>query len=125
MDMERHFSTLAPHYRSLRTTDLAPILFIKRHLRRLRRILAADIGCGAGRYDLKLCEQLGLKLFFYCVDINKDMLAQLRAYMQSRRANNFSPVVAPSERLPLLDESLDCAFSFNAVHHFDIQIGRA
>jgi len=62
MDMERHFSTLAPHYRSLRTTDLAPILFIKRHLRRLRRILAADIGCGAGRYDLKLCEQLGLKL---------------------------------------------------------------
>ena len=60
--IHHHFSKVAHNYRDLRTTDLAPILFINKKLKKLSQIKAIDIGCGAGRYDLKLFDYLGNKL---------------------------------------------------------------
>lgn len=118
MDIQKHFSCIAGRYRALRTTDAEPIAFIRRHLPRAKRIVAADVGCGAGRYDLKLFEQLGNRLCLHCFDANKDMLRQLRAYLRRHRVKGFTARRARAERLPLADGSLDCAFTFNAVHHF-------
>lgn len=52
--IHHHFLKIAHQYRDLRTTDLEPILFIKNKLHKHSKILAADVGCGDGRYDLKL-----------------------------------------------------------------------
>ncbi len=54
-----HFSRIAHKYRDVRTTDLEPVLLIKKKLQKLTEIIAADVGCGAGRYDIKLFDHLG------------------------------------------------------------------
>ena len=85
-DMNRHFTAIAPRYREVRTTDVAPIRLIAEQLRHLPRARGADIGCGAGRYDLLLFRYLpGLRLT--CVDVNRAMLRQAADYL---RANGVS-----------------------------------
>jgi len=116
---DRHFSGIARRYRQLRTTDIEPILYIKGTLKELRRIVAADVGCGAGRYDLELFENLGDKLHLSCLDSNREMLEQLNEYLCRHKIRDFRTVESPAETLPLEDGSLDCVFTFNAVHHFD------
>jgi ubiquinone/menaquinone biosynthesis C-methylase UbiE len=70
-----HFSEIAPVYRDLRTTDLQPVRYVVKHLRGVSRISAADVGCGAGRYDLILFQHLRRKIdHFYCVDTTQGML---------------------------------------------------
>ncbi|GAG43020.1 unnamed protein product, partial [marine sediment metagenome] len=68
-----HFSRIANGYRDLRTTDSESIAFVAKELRKLAWVEAADIGCGAGRYDLLLYKYLGDKLRLACVDANNDM----------------------------------------------------
>lgn len=115
-----HFSKIAHQYRDLRTTDIEPILFIEKKLKNVSGIRAADVGCGAGRYDLKLFQHLGKKLYLYCIDVTKEMLEQLSSHLNSHKLKNFQPIAALAEILPLPDNSLDCLFSFNAIHHFRI-----
>nr|HID59487.1 class I SAM-dependent methyltransferase [Desulfobacterales bacterium] len=118
--VHHHFSRIASRYRDLRTTDLEPILFIKERLQELARIDAADIGCGGGRYDVKLYDHLGDRLYLICIDENKSMLDELTKNLNRNRVKNFKAVKAPAENLPLSENSLDCMFSFNAVHHFSL-----
>lgn len=118
--IHHHFSNIAPRYRYLRTTDIEPILHIKRTLKELRRIIAADVGCGAGRYDLKLFRNLRGKLHLSCLDCNREMLEQLSEYLSRHEIKDFRTLESPAETLPLEDSSLDCVFTFNAVHHFDL-----
>ena len=66
----------------MRTTDIDPILFIKERLRHLERIVAADIGCGAGRYDFLLMRSLGKVLDLYCIDQSDEMLTELQTYLR-------------------------------------------
>lgn len=115
-----HFSRIAHKYRDLRTTDLEPILFIKKKLQRHSKIVAADVGCGAGRYDLKLFQYLGKKLFLYCVDANKEMLKHLTDFLVKHRIKNFKTTKSFARKIPLKDNSLDGIFTFNAIHHFKI-----
>ncbi len=49
--MQGHFATVAGVYREMRTTDEEPILHIRDQLSGRPAVTAADIGCGAGRYD--------------------------------------------------------------------------
>ncbi len=71
-----HFSKIASKYRSLRTTDLEPILHIKNKLNRKSRINLADVGCGDGRYSLELLKCLGDKCYLHSIDSNENMLKQ-------------------------------------------------
>lgn len=118
--IDSHFSKIAHKYRELRTTDLEQILFIKKKLQKYSKITAADVGCGAGRYDLKLFQNLGKKLFLYCLDINKEMLTYLEEFLIKHRVKNFKTIKAFASKMPFKDNSLDCVFTFNAIHHFKI-----
>jgi len=119
-NIHHHFSKIAHIYRDLRTTDSEPILFIKNKLQKHSKIVAADVGCGAGRYDLKLFQYIGKKIFLYCIDVNKEMLKCLKEFLVEHKIRNFKTIKSFDRKLPLKDNFLDCIFTFNAVHHFKI-----
>ena len=117
-EMQSHFALVAGKYRDLRTTDPAPIHYIKDKHRHLWQILALDIGCGAGRYDLLLFDHLpGLHLT--CADINPVMLAEAGRYFSEGGITNFETRVSSVEDLSFENGGFDAVFTFNAVHHFD------
>ncbi len=116
----KHFSGIADKYRKLRTTDAEPVHVIVGKLNGLDHIEAADVGCGAGRYDLLLYKHLGDKLNLTCLDANKEMLGSLSEYLAKHDITNFSARQSSAERMPFDDNSLDCIMTFNAVHHFDL-----
>jgi len=115
-----HFSKIAHRYRDLRTTDAEPVLFIKNKLQEYSKIAGADVGCGAGRYDLKLFRYLGKKLFLYCIDVNKEMLKCLKKFLVEHKIRNFKTIKSFDRKIPLKDNFLNCIFTFNAIHHFKI-----
>ena len=117
-DMYEHFSDVAVLYNSLRTTDLEPVMFIKDMLNGNGNITAADIGCGAGRYSLQFLRHLGLH-HLVCIDVNESMLEQVSNILGAAGLTNFSTIESTAEHIPLADNSIDCIFAFNAVHHFD------
>lgn len=109
-----HFSEIAGGYRDLRTTDLEPILHIARRLRGISPVRAADVGCGAGRYDLKLFQHLDRKIeHLYCVDLTHRMLEQVKDYLARHRIRYFEVVRSVAAHLPFPPEHLNCIFSFN------------
>lgn len=116
--MDEHFSKIASNYRQVRTTDIDPITFISETLKRRAEIQAADIGCGAGRYDLLLFQQIK-NLHLTCIDMNKQMLEKVSAHLKSQGINNFKTIKADADDIPLEDNSMDCILTFNAIHHFD------
>jgi len=118
--IHHHFSRIANGYRSLRTTDWEPIAFIAQELASLPRVEAADIGCGAGRYDLLLYKHLGDGLRLVCVDANIHMLQALDTYLKGHNVSGFTAISSAAESLPFPSSALDCVFTFNAIHHFDL-----
>jgi ubiquinone/menaquinone biosynthesis C-methylase UbiE len=117
----QHFSKIAHRYHHLRTTDVEPIIFITRRLKKLEKIEAIDIGCGAGRYDLLLFRYLDSKLRLTCADFNSEMLNTLEKNLQDNRISNFTSVNATAENIPSQDSAYDCVLTFNAVHHFNLR----
>ncbi|MCP2519519.1 class I SAM-dependent methyltransferase [Candidatus Aminicenantes bacterium AC-335-A11] len=117
-NMQNHFSEIASKYRELRITDIEPILYIKGMVKDLSKIVGADVGCGTGRYSLKLLEHLGDKLNLFCIDYNEKMLIQLNKYFTQKNIENFKIMRAKASDLPIKSNSLDCIFAFNAIHHF-------
>jgi ubiquinone/menaquinone biosynthesis C-methylase UbiE len=118
--ISKHFSTIANNYMQLRSTELAPIQFIRNELKNFPWIVGADIGCGCGRYTLKLFQYLDEKLYLYCFDNNKKMLTQLEQRLKQNSIRNFSFQQTTAERIPLSEDSLHSIFTFNAIHHFKI-----
>jgi ubiquinone/menaquinone biosynthesis C-methylase UbiE len=118
--MEQHFIQIANRYRDLRTTDSEPVEFISKYYKNNQQIVAADVGCGDGRYYKLLFDYLGKRLFLYCLDSNEVMLASLRKYFRTYNILNSSTIVSPAEKIPLLNKQLDSIFTFNAVHHFNL-----
>jgi ubiquinone/menaquinone biosynthesis C-methylase UbiE len=121
--MERvspHFSRIAHKYQDLRTTDTEPVLFIKERLENLNNIEGADVGCGVGRYVIKLFHHLRERLYLTCVDDNRRMLTELIKNLKRRRIRKFNTVNALAKALPMAGNSLDAIVTFNAVHHFNL-----
>jgi len=116
--MHEHFSDVAGLYNKLRTTDLEPVMFIKDMLNGNGNIAAADIGCGAGRYSLQFLQHLGLH-HLACIDVNESMLEQVSSTLSAEGLTNFSTIESAAEHIPLVDNSIDYIFTFNAIHHFD------
>ena len=117
LGMEDHFAKVADVYRAMRITDEAPILHIRDLLAGRADVTAADIGCGAGRYDLLLFRHLH-NLRLTCVDLSGEMLAQLTRYLKQNGIHDFETVNVRVEDMVLGDQSLDCVVTFNAIHHF-------
>ncbi len=115
-----HFSRISPKYTALRTTDIQPVLVIEEQLGGDEQIVAADVGCGAGRYDQKILQCLGDRLTLFCMDANRDMLRQLQQNLLLQGARNFHAVEGNAEQLPFSTRSLDSLFTFNAIHLFPI-----
>jgi len=116
-----HFTKIASKYRSLRTTDSEPILFIKNRLNGKSKIIMADIGCGDGRYSQELLRCLGDGCYLHCIDSNENMLKYLKEYLTELKTMNFCIRPGDANKLPLENNSMDCIVTFNAIHHFDIQ----
>ncbi len=83
-------------------------------------IEAADVGCGAGRYDISLFQCLKGRLYLHCIDSNQDMLNNLQSYLLENKITEFKIKRAYAHDLPINNRSLNCVFTFNAVHHFKI-----
>lgn len=120
VNVTSHFSAIAAQYRGLRITDEAPIIRIVESLSGIETIRAANVGCGAGRYDLRLFRHPGLRLRLYCIDTNTNMLRNLRRYLLNHGFRSFCPLHADASSLPLRTDSLDAVLTFNAVHHFRV-----
>lgn len=117
---ESHFTLIADKYRDLRTTDTEPVEFIYKSIKHIPNILAADVGCGDGRYGKLFFDYLGEKLYLHCLDENELMLLSLKKYFRENDIRNFNSMVSYAEEIPLEDNKLDCVFCFNAVHHFHL-----
>jgi ubiquinone/menaquinone biosynthesis C-methylase UbiE len=115
-----HFSRISRRYKDLRTTDVEPILFIKKKLQNFDKILAADVGCGVGRYVIKLFHHMGQKLHLTCIDYNRRMLNELTRNLKIHKVKNFKTLNASATALPLANNSLDTIVTFNAIHHFNL-----
>jgi len=115
-----HFSRIAHRYRDLRTTDVGPTLFIKKKLRKLNTIEAADVGCGVGRYVIELFHHLGERLRLTCIDYNRRMLNELTKNLTKHKIKDYRTINASAMALPLASNSLDAIFTFNAIHHFNL-----
>ncbi len=87
--VHRHFSRIANQYRDLRTTDIEPLLYLKKNLNGSKKIEAADVGCGDGRYSLELFKCLGNRLNLSCIDANPEMLKHLHTNLVSHKIENF------------------------------------
>ncbi len=118
--IQHHFSRISHKYRDLRTTDIEPLLSIKKKLNGSKKIEAADVGCGDGRYSLELFKSLGSRLNLSCIDGNPEMLKQLHNYLAYHKIENFQTKKAYAEDLLIEEGSLDCLFTFNAIHHFNL-----
>jgi len=116
--MSDHFSQVASIYSQVRTIDYELIDYIIKKLAFKQTIVAADIGCGDGRYSIKLIEKLRNRLSLTCVDNNYEMLQEISKI--SSNFQNLQTKQAFAEKIPFDDNSLDCIFSFNAIHHFKI-----
>lgn len=117
--MYDHFSHVASSYRQIRQTDTEPILFISEILKNFPHVHAADVGCGAGRYDLLLFQHVK-NLHLTCIDLNESMLQQVAAYLTHHHVSQFETLRANGNEIPLGKRSMDCVLTFNAVHHFDL-----
>jgi len=116
--MYEHFSKVSTSYNIVRTTDVEPILYIREKLNHKNDVRAIDVGCGGGRYCLLLFQYIpGLHLT--CADVNDSMLAETFRYLKRHGMENFSTLQADVSDLQLPESSMDCIFSFNAIHHFD------
>ncbi len=116
--VHEHFSRLSASYNELRTTDVEPVRYVRERLQDQGEIRAADIGCGAGRYDLLLLQHLpGLHLT--CADVNGAMVEETARYLKSQGQSNFVAQRIDASDLRLPDGMLDCVVTFNAIHHFD------
>jgi ubiquinone/menaquinone biosynthesis C-methylase UbiE len=119
-NMHAHFSRIASQYNLLRSTDLEPVVFMTQRMDGLPFIKAADIGCGGGRYDRIICRVFGERIDLTCVDTNAEMLDMLNGSLTEDGFENYTSIQSSAEDLPLPDNSYDCIFTFNAIHHFDL-----
>jgi ubiquinone/menaquinone biosynthesis C-methylase UbiE len=74
----------------------------------------ADIGCGVGRYALRLASVLGVPVI--AVDSAPEMLAEMCA----RNPDGWAkPLLASAEALPLADDCVDAVLMSMSLHQFD------
>ncbi|KAM3916531.1 uncharacterized protein RB166_015770 [Leptodactylus fuscus] len=76
--------------------------------------MAVDVGCGSGRYTLPLAPHFKKVLG---IDLSD---SQINLAKQNASADNVSYMVAPAEKLPLEDASVDLVTAALAAHWFTV-----
>ncbi len=117
MTTNDHFKQVASVYESLRTTDKAPVQWLRQLLPE-RPVTGVDVGCGTGRYSKLLRALLPEGSLLIASDISAAMLAELQAGNHGR--SWVAPLLSAAEVLPIRTGSIDLVTSFNSVHHFDL-----
>jgi len=116
-----HFSIIADMYQELRTTDTEPIEYIISKLPSLENLDVIDLGCGTGRYDLLLLDDLSQNCSLTGVDANEKMLSEFAENLKSQGYTKIRSICAPVEELSDKDMTkYDVVLSFNALHHFNL-----
>jgi SAM-dependent methyltransferase len=119
-DKDTHFSNIIKHFRDLGGTDSEPMSVIIDKMKGLDRIEAVDVGCGAGRNDMLLYRFLGNKLRLTCLDANEDTVNNLSTYLIRHGVRTFSTKNSTTKTMPFSNNSMDCMFTLDAVHHNDL-----
>jgi SAM-dependent methyltransferase len=112
-----HFERVARVYESLRTTDAAPVQWLRQRLPE-RPVIGVDVGCGTGRYSKPLAALLPIGSLLLASDASAAMLAELTA--RNDGGGRVAPLRSTAEALPIGSGRLDLVTSFNSVHHFDL-----
>jgi len=120
--LAQHFSKLAHRYDALRITDALPVEMVVTALEQRPTVVAADVGCGTGRYAISLMRAMGNRLSLHLVECNLRMIAQLRANLAREGVRGCPIHRARAEELPAALKGADCLLAFNAVHHFDLSL---
>lgn len=121
MNVQNHFDSIASSYRTIRYTDTACIEAITPFLNNRQTLKGIEVGCGSGRYSLLLMNALP-KLDLTCVDISRGMLAELKKQAECAGFGNIKTIYSPIEDISLLPGIFDAVFTFNAIHHFDLDV---
>ncbi|XP_075141335.1 putative methyltransferase DDB_G0268948 [Leptodactylus fuscus] len=77
--------------------------------------MALDVGCGAGRYTIPLAPHFKKVLG---TDISESIINVAKQY---NSADNVSYMVAPAEKMPLKDASVDLVTAGLAAHWFNLE----
>ena len=119
-DKDTRFSHIIKTFQDLGNADSGPIMVIIDKIKGLGYVEAVDVGCGAGRYDMLLYRILGSKLRLTCLDANDDTLNNLSTYLNRHGIRTFHTKKSTAENMPFPNTSIDCMFTFDAVHHHDL-----
>jgi ubiquinone/menaquinone biosynthesis C-methylase UbiE len=115
--MDEHFSDVAEKYNEIRTTDQEPIEYIRDLFSNRAQLIAVDIGCGPGRYALRLLQKMP-QLHLICLDQSSKMIAETTRLLHVANIDRFEATIADASAFPLDPHSVDVVLTFNAVHHF-------
>ena len=80
---------------------------------------AVDIGCGPGYWTIPMAEIVGPSGRVYAVDLEGEMLADLRTRLEARPGLPVQVMRSSEDRIPLPARSVDFAFLACVLHELD------
>ena len=78
--------------------------------------IVADIGCGIGYFTFALSEIVGNKGLVYALDIEPEMLEDIKSKMEVTGVKNIVPVITKEYELTLEENSVGTAFLCTVMH---------
>jgi len=81
-----------------------------------RSQVVADIGCGIGYFTFPLSEAVGNDGLVYALDIEPEMLEDIKSKTMEHNIKNIIPVVTQEYKLTLEDNSVGVAFLCTVMH---------
>jgi ubiquinone/menaquinone biosynthesis C-methylase UbiE len=80
--------------------------------------VVADVGAGPGYFTFHLAERVGPQGKVYAVDIQSDVLAQIRSRAEKEKLKQIETVLGAANDPKLPAEQLDAILVMNAYHEF-------
>lgn len=82
----------------------------------------ADIGAGDGYFTFRLADAVGPEGRVYAVDVEEEVLRELREEVDARGYENVEVVLAEPDDPGLPDGEIDLAFFCNVYHHIEDRV---
>lgn len=79
----------------------------------------ADIGCGIGYFTIPMAELTGREGRVYAVDIQPEMLEEVKASISEKKLQNIYPVLSEEYGLKIEDKSVTFAFICTVLHEIE------